>query len=208
MEKKTIGGFISALRKANGMTQKNLAERLNVSDKSVSRWENDEGAPDLSLIPVIAEIFGVTCDELLRGERKPPEERSAEENTFTESTPKGEKQRQRLLKTTLSKYQSFTYISMGHHSGRTDHGTDLQPGIYESCPWLSAVGSFLRGKYHHAGDLCKSCKSCRRRCGIVRGRTVRIQASYDTACRSVCRSDCRMLRFCLSSCIYRRLHGT
>ena len=113
MEKKTIGGFISALRKANGMTQKDLAERLNVSDKSVSRWENDEGAPDLSLIPVIAEIFGVTCDELLRGERKSPEERSAEENTAAESTPKGEKQRQRMLKTTLSKYQSFTYISMG-----------------------------------------------------------------------------------------------
>ena len=113
MEKKTIGGFISALRKANGMTQKDLSERLNVSDKSVSRWENDEGAPDLSLIPVIAEIFGVTCDELLRGERKSPEERSAEENTAAESTPKGEKQRQRMLKTTLSKYQSLTYISMG-----------------------------------------------------------------------------------------------
>lgn len=54
MEKKTIGGFIAALRKANGMTQKDLAERLNVSDKTVSRWERDEGAPDLSVIPVIA----------------------------------------------------------------------------------------------------------------------------------------------------------
>lgn len=39
MEKKTIGGFIAALRKVNGMTQKDLAERLNVSDKTVSRWE-------------------------------------------------------------------------------------------------------------------------------------------------------------------------
>ena len=39
MEKKTIGGFIAALRKANGMTQKDLAEQLNVSDKTVSRWE-------------------------------------------------------------------------------------------------------------------------------------------------------------------------
>ena len=39
MEKKTIGGFIAALRKANGMTQKDLAERLNVSDKTVRRWE-------------------------------------------------------------------------------------------------------------------------------------------------------------------------
>lgn len=76
MEQKTIGKFITALRKANGMTQKDLAEQLNVSDKTVSRWERDEGTPDLSMIPVIAEIFGVTCDELLRGERKSPVERS------------------------------------------------------------------------------------------------------------------------------------
>ena len=71
MEKKTIGQFLSALRKAGGMTQKELAEKLHVSDKAVSRWERDECAPDLSLIPVIADIFGVTSDELLRGERRP-----------------------------------------------------------------------------------------------------------------------------------------
>ncbi len=70
MEKKTIGQFIATLRKANGMTQRQLADKLNVSDKAVSRWERDESAPDLTLIPVIAEIFGVTSDEILRGERK------------------------------------------------------------------------------------------------------------------------------------------
>lgn len=112
MEKKTIGGFIAALRKANGMTQKDLAEQLNVSDKTVSRWERDDGAPDLAVIPVIAEIFNVTCDELLRGERKSPTER-AETTEETESTPKAEKQRQRLLKSTLSQYQNRTYIAMG-----------------------------------------------------------------------------------------------
>ncbi|MEG1894572.1 MAG: helix-turn-helix transcriptional regulator [Clostridia bacterium] len=53
-----MGSFIAALRKANGLTQKDLAERLHVSDKSISRWEREEGAPDLSLIPVLAEIFG------------------------------------------------------------------------------------------------------------------------------------------------------
>ena len=111
MEKKTIGGFIAALRKANGMTQKDLAEQLNVSDKTVSRWERDDGAPDLAVIPVIAEIFNVTCDELLRGERKSPTER-AETTDETESTPKAEKQRQRLLKSTLSQYQNRTYIAM------------------------------------------------------------------------------------------------
>lgn len=112
MEKKTIGGFIAALRKANGMTQKELAERLNVSDKTVSRWERDDGAPDLAVIPIIAEIFGVTCDELLRGERKSPTERteSAEETT---TSAKGSRELQRLLKSTLSQYKSRTYIAMG-----------------------------------------------------------------------------------------------
>ncbi len=112
MEKKTIGGFIATLRKANGMTQKDLADRLNVSDKTISRWERNDGDPDLSVIPVLAEIFGVTCDELLRGERKSAEERS-ESIEQNESTAKGEKQRQRLLKSTLSKYRTNTYIAMG-----------------------------------------------------------------------------------------------
>ena len=110
MEKKTIGGLIAALRKANGMTQKELAERLNVSDKTISRWERDDGAPDLSVIPVIAEIFDITCDELLRGERKSPQQQEiTPENT---PTPKGERQRQRLLAVSLSKYKTRSMIAI------------------------------------------------------------------------------------------------
>lgn len=110
MEQKTIGKFISALRKAEGMTQKDLAEKLNVSDKSVSRWERDDGAPDISLIPVIAEIFGVTCDELLRGERKPAAERA--EVPSEEKNIKAEKQLKRLIKLTLFRFKSQSYIAM------------------------------------------------------------------------------------------------
>lgn len=69
MEKKTMGTFIAALRRAEGMTQQDLADKLCVSNKAVSRWERDECAPDISLIPAIAEMFGISCDELLRGER-------------------------------------------------------------------------------------------------------------------------------------------
>lgn len=112
MEKRTIGSFIAALRKANGLTQKDLAEKLNVSDKTISRWERDDGTPDLSLIPVIAEIFEVSCDELIRGERRPAEER--QDSTLT---PKGEKQRQRLLAVTLSRYQTKSYIAAGGAGG-------------------------------------------------------------------------------------------
>ena len=96
MARKSIGEFISALRKANGMTQKQLAEKLNVSDKAVSRWERDESAPDLSLIPVIAEIFGVTSDEILRGERK-----NQDNEDFTpQSNARVEKQIEHLINNT------------------------------------------------------------------------------------------------------------
>lgn len=108
MEKKTLGSFISQLRKSSGMTQRELADRLNVSDKSVSRWERDECAPDLSLIPLIAEIFGVTCDELLKGERK-----KGEEANVSKEAERGEKELKLLLKATLTKYINNTYIAVG-----------------------------------------------------------------------------------------------
>lgn len=108
MEKKTIGSFISVLRKANGMTQKNLADRLGVSDKAVSRWERDECAPDLSLIPVIAEVFGITADELLRGEKN-----SAESLAPTaQQTAKTEKQLQYMADSVKSRYKIFSIISV------------------------------------------------------------------------------------------------
>ena len=69
MEKKTLGSFISALRRAQGLTQQEVADRLAVSNKAVSRWERDEAMPDITLLPAIADLFGVTVDELLRGER-------------------------------------------------------------------------------------------------------------------------------------------
>lgn len=111
MERKTIGALIAALRKANGMTQRELAERLNVSDKTVSRWERDDGAPDLSLIPVIAELFGVTCDELLRGERKSPEERT--EPAEEQFTARGEKSLRNLLSTSLQRFRTQSLIAGG-----------------------------------------------------------------------------------------------
>ena len=69
MERKTIGAFLAVLRKANGMTQQQVADRLNVSNKTVSKWERDESLPDITLIPALAEMFHVTSDEILRGQR-------------------------------------------------------------------------------------------------------------------------------------------
>ena len=70
----TIGKRICALRKAKGLKQEELAERLEVSAQAVSKWENDQTCPDISLLPRLAGVFGVTTDYLLTGEqdRTPP----------------------------------------------------------------------------------------------------------------------------------------
>ena len=111
MEKRTIGKFISALRRANGMTQRELAERLFVSDKTVSRWERDESTPEITLIPVIAELFGVTSDELIRGERISSEkvERAEEERC----TIKTEKSIRALLHEKNKRHGNSLIISVG-----------------------------------------------------------------------------------------------
>lgn len=106
MEKKSMGSFLNALRKANGLTQKQLAEQLNVSDKAVSRWERDECAPDLSLIPVLAEIYGVTSDEILRGQRSDPEKLYHGNDRL-----KSQKQRNRILKSTKTSFISRSLIT-------------------------------------------------------------------------------------------------
>ena len=113
MEKKTIGKFISALRKANGMTQQELGEKLFVSDKTVSRWECDECTPELSLIPSIAEIFGITTDELLRGERNNPDREAASEDTANKQKAKSDKQFKLMLDRNSRKYKNLTLISIG-----------------------------------------------------------------------------------------------
>ncbi len=116
MEKKTMGSFIAALRRANGMTQRELAERLNVSDKSVSRWECDDGYPDLSLIPVIAEIFGVTADELLRGERKVSVEGDSNDSGNGHEAGlgrKGQKELEHMKNMALNNFRSMSFMSIG-----------------------------------------------------------------------------------------------
>lgn len=66
MNKKTLGMMISSLRKENGMTQLELAEKVGVTDKAVSKWERDLSCLDVNSLPKLAEIFGVTVDELMQ----------------------------------------------------------------------------------------------------------------------------------------------
>lgn len=63
--KKTMGETIAELRKNRGMTQKELAEQMNVTDKAVSKWERDLSCPDIHSIPKLAEVLDVSVEDLM-----------------------------------------------------------------------------------------------------------------------------------------------
>ena len=65
---KTMGMLIASLRKAQGMTQAELAERMQVTDKAVSKWERDLSCPDIQSLPKLSEVLQVSAEELLQGE--------------------------------------------------------------------------------------------------------------------------------------------
>lgn len=78
MKKQSFGSMIAALRKEQGMTQLELAEKMGVTDKAVSKWERDLSFPDVNSIPKLAEIFNVTVDEIMhiKADTKEKEEES------------------------------------------------------------------------------------------------------------------------------------
>ena len=74
MDSQKTGQLIAQQRGALGLTQKQLADQLHISDRTVSRWERGVGYPDLSLLEPLADALGLSVVELLRGERLPPEQ--------------------------------------------------------------------------------------------------------------------------------------
>ena len=74
MKKKTLGMMIVSLRKENGMTQFELAKKMGVTDKAVSKWKRDISCPDVNTIPKLAEVFGTSVDELMQIKAESPDE--------------------------------------------------------------------------------------------------------------------------------------
>ena len=72
MKKQTMGQIISELRKKQGMTQLELAEKLAVTDKAVSKWERDLSRPDVASLPKLAQTLDIPVEELLAGAAKNP----------------------------------------------------------------------------------------------------------------------------------------
>ena len=85
MDQIKMGKFIAALRKEKGLTQEKLGEKLGVTNKTVSRWENGNYMPDVEMLSLLSEEFGVSINELISGERLAAEDfkKAADENLVT-----------------------------------------------------------------------------------------------------------------------------
>ena len=105
-----IGKYITGKRKALGMTQKQLAEKLNMSDKSVSKWERGICLPDVSVYMELCEILGISINEFLAGEDIDAEnvEKKSEDNII--QVTKDSKKKQKNLKSILAVVTTFAVI--------------------------------------------------------------------------------------------------
>ena len=115
----TLGNRITALRSKHHMSQGDLAERLNVSRQSVSKWETDTSVPDLDKLITLSEIFGITLDELVKGPQTEEEiSTKTAENTSHNTT-------ENSIHSNSGKYTDShaADISYTYHTG-TDSDTD------------------------------------------------------------------------------------
>lgn len=106
MNPKKIGEFIAALRKSKGLTQQEVAERLNITNKTVSKWERGDGYPEISLVPAIAELFDVTTDEIFRGAR------SIKDDNPEKNAAQVQKQKGRFINSSITRFKNYSYIAL------------------------------------------------------------------------------------------------
>ena len=155
MAKTTMGEFLAILRKSKGMTQQDAADRLGVSNKTVSSWETGASSPDISLLPAIAELYGVTCDELLRGERISP----------AEPPQATEQKREKALAHLLARYKNNVSIA-----AMVSYGLALLAAlltlILAFAAFQSRLGFFI-GLILLAASLFVTLLACRRAAFLV-----------------------------------------
>lgn len=137
--KPTIGQNIAFYRKKAGMTQEELSEKIGVTAQAISKWENDLSYPDLEIVRRLAEIFGITVDQLLNGEDSVPAVRVVE-------TEHPEKRILQICVETEGTTKVNVRIPVGlvekaHAAGKLQHLLGEQAGALESAMEIIRMGA-------------------------------------------------------------------
>lgn len=115
MEQKKIGLFLKKLRNENNLTQEILAEKLNVSSRTVSRWETGSNMPDISMLVELSEFYQIRIPEIIDGERKSEKMNQETRDTAVKiaeySNNKGKIEKRKLISYLLGIFGVFIIIS-------------------------------------------------------------------------------------------------
>lgn len=169
MEKHSIGKTIASLRKSQGWTQVELAEKLNVSDKAVSKWESEAGLPEISQFPILAKLFNVSIDFLMTGK--------IEETISLDDMDSNKRMFYLIKKDDVENYIKYDYTSKTYFD---DFSSDN-----------SAIASIIENKSAKIFNACVKSgiqlKSTRYNCCTLVGA---IYEHIDTLIKMACVSDC------------------
>lgn len=117
MTRQTIGAFLATQRKAHGYTQEEVANKLGISNRTLSKWETDRSSPDILYLPALADLYGVTVDEILRGERAKREEQPLSPEEQAKKEEQAQRAKRALQKRALASFSARTYIAYGVAAG-------------------------------------------------------------------------------------------
>ena len=143
MDSKKIGGFIAERRKALGMTQLELANKLSITDRAISKWENGRGLPDISLIKPLCDQLEITVNDLLSGEKLQDSqiEAKSEENIINtlQFTKKKQKNYKKVIVaaiiiTFLPILTLFSFFCIDMHRMKNNESVFFSTWGYDYCP--------------------------------------------------------------------------
>lgn len=117
MTRQTIGAFLATQRKAHGYTQEEVADKLGISNRTLSKWETDRSSPDILYLPALADLYGVTVDEILRGERAKREEQPLSPEEQAKKEEQAQRAKRALQRRRLASFSAKTYIAYGVAAG-------------------------------------------------------------------------------------------
>lgn len=145
MNQEQIGKFISTLRKEKNMTQIELANKLGITDRAISKWENGRGLPDVSLFEPLCKELNISINELLKGEKseyKKDENLSIEALTNYNKYLKQKEKRKFILVAVvlmivLLSFLSFTTLSLNKTFFKTRYSSDVVSGVNIPIPKYS-----------------------------------------------------------------------
>ena len=157
MDLQKIGTFLKDLRKEKGLTQEQLAETLNVSRRTVSRWETGSNMPDLDLLMEIADLYEVDLREMLNGERKSEDKMNKElEETVLQVAEYTNADKQRVTKT-VQGFFLLGILALAVNVGMEflDAPDTFWTGVVKGITIGIEVGSMILGILYTTGAMMK-----------------------------------------------------